>query len=186
MKKFLKILAIILVIIALLAILGGVLKQYANIDLFSKVFTHSATIAGMSGWTWILIGIAGLVLAAIMSPQGFSKALNRVTAGISDVAGGAAKVAGGVLAGIVKGAGEALTSYGWWLLIGGVALWALWPSNETRSVNTANRIALRQADLEERRLALEEKRAEREAQEARENRHAMPSGINNKLINEEV
>lgn len=162
MKRFLKILAIVLVIIAIIAL---VVAGFALADvgwaqnLMSSSFI-STTLGIKSAWALLALGIAGLVLAAIMSPSGFSKAMDRVTHGLSSVTGSAAKLVGTTAGSIAGGLLGGLLGNGNWLWVLGAAglVYLLWPSDDTLDRRHARNIEDREQERLERELRLEEKR----------------------------
>lgn len=162
MKRFLRILAIVLVIIAIIAL---IVASFALADvgwaqnLMSSSFI-STTLGIKSAWALLALGVAGLVLAAIMSPSGFSKAMNRVTHGLSNVAGSAAKLVGTAAAGVTGGLLSGLLGDNNWLWVLGAAglIYLLWPSDDTLDRRHARNIEDREQERLDRELRLEERR----------------------------
>lgn len=153
MKKFLKIVAIILVILALLLILSALINYLDGPNILSSAFGSESWLGTLSVSGIITLAIAGLIIAAVISPAGFSKGIDRVTSAVSTVGSTAGtmvtKALGSTLGGVVKG----LTSGLNWLWIGAaaVAAYALWPTSSDRS----NRAAARLEELRVRREEIE-------------------------------
>lgn len=162
MKSFLRILAIVLAIIAIIAILvaGFALADvgWAQ-DLLSNSFL-STTLGIKSAWALLALGVAGLVLAAVMSPQGFNQAMSRVTTGLTNVAGGVAKMAGGVAAGVTGGLLSGLLGGNNWLWVIGVGVLAylLWPSDDTLDRRHARNMEEREQARRDQEIELERQR----------------------------
>lgn len=153
MKKILKLIAIILVIVALLMLLSIVVNYMSGgSSPFGSLFAKHTFLGKLSMAGALALAIGTLVIAIAISPRGAKKALNRVTSSVRIAGEQTAKFATGLIGGVFAGAGKGILSSGifWWIL-GGVAVWALWPDSEDR-IARAN---ARAAELANERLALE-------------------------------
>lgn len=158
MKKVLRLVMLIIVILAIISIVTSLLAindvSWA-VDLFKDGGLIATYLGIKSAWMLLALAIAGLVLAAIIMPKEFQAAIEKVSRGLSKATGGVAKMAASAAGGLLAGLGAGIFSSGnllWWI-IGGAAVYMLWPSSEERSARHARRI-------EERRLAMEERELE--------------------------
>lgn len=160
MKRFLKILSMLIIFILLIvAIYIGIQYSLSNATSFGS-FISSSTMFGLPLSAVLWIGAGLLLIAAMISPEGISKAFNRVSEGLSRTAGGLAKVASKTVAGAISGAlsgmldgGNLLTI----LAVGGL-VYLLWPDAETRrserDAKLASELRIREMEAEK---ALEDK-----------------------------
>lgn len=160
MKKILKLIAVILVIVALLMLLSIVTNYMSGgSSPFGALFAKHTFLGKLSMAGALALAIGTLVIAIAISPKGAKKALNRVTSSVRIAGEQTARFATGLVGGVFAGAGKGILSSGilWWML-GGIAIWALWPSSGDR-VARAN---ARAAELANERLALENAKLEKE------------------------
>lgn len=156
MKSFLKILAMILVIIAILAIVT-VLVQWANIGGdFSALMSETFIIGDLSIGTVLALAAAFLVVAAILSPKGFQKTMDRVGQGLSTTVGSLTKVVSKTAAGAIGGLFSGLFSGGnlWVILAVAAGVYLLWPDKseikERRDAKLRNELEIQKAEAEAR------------------------------------
>lgn len=132
MKSFLKVLAIILAIVAIIALLS-LAAAYINgsAETFAKFLVEKSFFFQLSWGTVLLLAVAGLVLAAVLSPSGMSKVFDRIAKATSTVAGGVAKVASKTASSLIGGVVTGLFSGSWLGAIAiGAAIYLLWPDKE--------------------------------------------------------
>lgn len=139
MKKILKIIAIIIVLIALLLLMAALIKYLKGPNILGHLFGASSWLGELSVQGIIALAAVGLVIAAIISPKGFSKAMDRVTSAVSTVGSKAAtmitKGLGSTLGGALKGL---FTGANWlWIGVAATGAYLLWPSGRSeRSYST--------------------------------------------------
>lgn len=155
MKKFLKIIAIILVIIALLLIISALVSYMGGPNMLGKAFGPESWLGKLSMEYVIALAIGVLVIAAVISPKGFAKAMERVTSGVSlvgeKVASMVTRTASSILGGAVSGF---FSNNGWlYAILAGAAIYMLWPDSDDRSRRAEAR--MRELEVKERELILE-------------------------------
>lgn len=160
MKRFLRILSMLIIfILVVVAIYIGIQYSLSNATSFGS-FVSSSTMFGLPLSAVLWIGAGLLLIAAMISPEGISKAFNRIAEGLSRTAGGLTKVAsktvagavGGLVGGLLDG-GNLLTI----LAVGGL-VYLLWPDAETRrserDAKLASELRIKEMEAEK---ALEDK-----------------------------
>lgn len=152
MKKFLKLLAFILVVIAVIAILYAGFSWYQS----GLTFTEFAAQTAFGSLSWgLVIGLAvvGLVVAAIISPKGAAKAFDRIGHATSIVAKGITKVVSKTAAGAVGGLLTGLLSHGLLpaLAVAGLIYW-FWPDKDEirqrRDAKLASELRVQEAEAQ--------------------------------------
>lgn len=174
MKRFLKILSMIIIfVLVIVAIYIGIQYSLSNATSFGS-FVSSSTMFGIPLSAVLWIGAGLLLIAAMLSPEGISAAFGRIAEGLSKTAGGLTKVAGKTLAGAVGGlfggvldGGNLLTI----LAIGGLA-YLLWPDAETRRSERDARLAsdLRIREMEAERELESRYSADKAGSDSRDNK----------------
>jgi hypothetical protein len=119
-KKLLKIIAIILVIIAIIFIIYAALVAIAGGAIPGSIplMLGSSTL-GASSWAFLAVGLGALAIASIVSPEGFSQAMERIGDAGEKIGHVIGDVTGGVVGGVVKGIGLPLLALG----LGAFLLW---------------------------------------------------------------
>lgn len=163
MRKILKIVAIILVILALLLMLSQLVRYLGGPNMLGISWLQGTWLGSLSITAVVALSVVGLVIAAVLSPKGFSKAVDRVTSAVSVVGKSAGtmvtKVVGSTLSGVAKGL---FSGFNWlWIGVAGLAAYALWPSADERSARARARIEEVAARREENALEEEISRANR-------------------------
>lgn len=162
MKKFLKLLAFILVIIAVIAILYAGFTWYQS----GLTFTKFAATTAFGSLSWgLVIGLAvvGLVVAAVISPKGAAKAFDRIGHATSVAAKGVTKVISKTAAGAIGGLLTGLFSHGLLpvLAVAGLVYW-FWPDKDElrqrRDAQLASDLRVQEAEAQAR---IESERAAR-------------------------
>lgn len=105
-KSLLKLIAIILVIIAIILIIYAAIIYATEGAIGAGLATFFEVSVVELGWGMLLAGIGGLLVAAIISPDGFSEAMKRVGDGLSTTA----DVIGDTVGSVVGSTADALFS----------------------------------------------------------------------------
>lgn len=156
MKRFLKILAIILVVIAISALLSAAFQFIGGGQETFMQFLSKDAFWSMTWGQVILLGAVGLVLAAVISPEGASKALTRVAEGTARAVNGVTKVVSKTAAGAIGGLLSGFFSGGnlWLIIAAAIGIYYFWPDKEerrsSRDAKLASELRIKEMEAENR------------------------------------
>lgn len=150
MRKILKIIAIILVILALLLLLQALVTYMGGPNALSLFFGSGSWLGQLTIQGVLSLALVGLVIAAVISPKGFKKGMDRVTSAVSTTANSIMKMATKTVTAIGKGFFKGIGSLFNVLPFVAVAgvIYYFWPSDEEKSARARAKLDALKAEAE--------------------------------------
>lgn len=116
-KSLLRILAIIIVIIAIIILIYA---AFLALTIGTATTTLIGTTIAINSWALLAVGVGLLLVASVVSPEGFNEAMDKVGKGAEVIGDTVGNAIGGVTSGVLKGLG--LDGALPWI-VGGIALY---------------------------------------------------------------